>query len=141
MTSTLAPAAGRALPVGTLSALAIGFVLYLTTSLVLGPSTSRVLNISLSLPSVESAPQTQASHSGRIVAGSRLIPALTPVAPMVARRTIQSTTSVATSTAVAPAASAAHSTEAPPVKAARGLSKRSHYHDADERIHRLARRR
>jgi hypothetical protein len=141
MTSVLAPAAGRAVPGGALFALAIGLLLYMTTSLVLGPSGSRVLEVSLTLPSIEAAPEARATISGEPVTGSRIIPAapivrsmgVAPVssAPLLPDKAIVAAASIRA--AGEPAACAA--------KTAFVRSKRTHYHDADERSHRLARRR
>ena len=146
MTSNLAPTAGRAVPGGALFALAIGLLLYVTTSLVLGSSAgSRVFDVSLSLPRIEAAPEGQANLLGDPITGSRLMAAAglarlrqappIAVSARVAQKAIRATGPAATSAPVA------KKTQALPGRTSAVRSKRTHYHDADERSHRLARRR
>jgi hypothetical protein len=153
MTSNLAPAAGRAIPGGALSALAIGLLLYLTTSLVLGSSagSSRVFDVSLSIPSVELATAAPTNLAGDRITGSRMLSAAPTVGVLPVAHIVPAAP-IATSVVVVPQSIAA--TAPPPASAldarkpsaervkARGVrAKGSHYHDADERSHRLARRR
>lgn len=145
MTPNLASTAGRAVPFGALFALAIGLMLYLTTSLVLGSENSRVFDVSLSLPSFVLAPETQRSISGDPITGSRL----TPAAPLgrvmrampIAASGDEANKPTPATTTVAPSDAGARKSPATLVTPKSVASKRSHYHDADERSHRLARRR
>jgi hypothetical protein len=146
MASNLPAAASRAIPGGALFALAIGLMLYLATSLLLGSSgNSRVVDVALSLPSLAVAPETQPNFSRDRISGSRLTPAapigsLIRAVPTAAFVAVASTTTPTTTEPV-PRGAAARQNLAPPVKPTAVASKRGHYHDADERSHRLARRR
>lgn len=146
MTSNLAPGAGRAVPGGALFALTIGLLLYLTTSLVLGSTNgSRVFDVSLSLPGIEAAPEAQANLSADRITGSRLVPAASAArliqAPTIGVPMVVARTTISATTPTAPSTALPGKPTIVPAKARVGASKRAHYHDADERSHRLARRR
>jgi hypothetical protein len=137
MASMPAPAASRAVPAGALFALAIGLLLYLTTSLVLGTPGSRVLDVSLSLPRVEAAPEAPPNpFSGDPVKGSRVTPVL--AASLVAVVSHQVAPAAPTAT---PSSASVRKAPGQPATSSSVRSRPSHYHDADERSRRLARRR
>ena len=92
-------ASGRILSAGGLLVVAAGFALYQLTSLVLGPVSTRQLDLSLTIPAVEvqdlseplaptisvvvgtrATPAAPASHATRVVASPRAAAAPTPKA-------------------------------------------------------------
>ena len=130
----------RSLPVGAALLWGVGLLLYQMTSLALGPTTSRQLNISLTIPAVDAEELAQP-----LISDVNLVLGMPAAAPLVSlplmlasnalpsRRPIESSAAESAPAVVMPASSE-RLTE---VK----TKTRYHYHDADERSLRLARRR
>jgi hypothetical protein len=84
MPGLIAVAGQRGLSAGTLLIAAGGLALYQMTSLVLGPGSSRQLDLSLTVPTVEADEHTESwTSGGRLVLGTLATPA--PAAPVWAR--------------------------------------------------------
>jgi hypothetical protein len=96
----------RVISAGTVLVVGAGLALYQMTSLVLGPSGSRQLHLSLTVPAVDTAERAESwTSSGKLVLGILAAPA--PAARVPAR------SSVAHRVASAPAASVAAAPVAP----------------------------